>query len=85
MTEPCPLCDQERLAELQYEAGMYKSLYENAVAQQAVSCGDLAEKAKKCALYDFDTVEMVECKWALWQDIINALSTLPSSTRGGEA
>jgi hypothetical protein len=33
----------------------------------------LADKAEKCALYDFDTVEMVECKWALWQDIINAL------------
>ncbi len=33
----------------------------------------IVEAMKKCAFYDFDSVEMVECKWALWQDILNAL------------
>lgn len=46
----------------------------------------LADRAKTCALYDFDTVEMVECKWALWEEIINALRrTAPVAGRDREA
>jgi hypothetical protein len=31
------------------------------------------ERAEQCALYNFDSVEMVECKHALWEEIVAAL------------
>jgi hypothetical protein len=34
----------------------------------------LADRMKACAFYDFDSVEMVECKWAMWEEILNALA-----------
>jgi len=37
----------------------------------------LAERADKCAKYGFDSVEMVEVKWALWDEIIAALRAMP--------
>lgn len=33
----------------------------------------LRQRAELCAKYDFDTVEMIECKWALWDEILEAL------------
>jgi len=40
----------------------------------AASGSTLAERMKACAFYDFDSIEMVECKWAMWEEILNFVS-----------
>lgn len=40
----------------------------------AGNVADLIERMKACAFYDFDTVEMVECKWTMWEEILNVLT-----------
>lgn len=37
----------------------------------------LAERAAQCAIYNFDSVEMVECKHLLWVEMIAALRLSP--------
>lgn len=46
-----------------------------------VSHASLIERMKKCAFYDFDAVEMVECKWAMWEEILNAIEQLTAYHR----
>lgn len=37
----------------------------------------LLELAEGCVKYDFDTVEMIGCKWQLWDEILAALRAAP--------
>lgn len=43
---------------------------------------ELLAKAEQCALYNFDSVEMIECKHALFQEMMDALRADPAATAG---
>jgi len=51
---PSAPVDQERIAELQYEAGMYRSLYENAIARCARVADEMREKHGKVTGSDYE-------------------------------
>lgn len=48
----------------------------HAPAQQPASpvTDTLLARLERCAKYDFDTIEMIECKWELWDEILEALT-----------